>query len=91
MLIMTLNVTLIIIINVEMATKVEMPAIVDKENDEFRTVVHSNPERSNDMPMHSTLVSDCGIARLADPLCCADVHQQVYAVLRMTEKTCRYE
>ena len=30
-------------IDVEKATEVKMPAIVDKENDEF-TVVHSNPE-----------------------------------------------
>ena len=72
-LIMTPNVA------VEKASKVEMPVIVDKENDEF-VVVHVNPERSNGTPTHSTSVSDCSAARLADSVCCTDVNQQ------MTEK-----
>ena len=64
-----------------------MPAIVDKENDEF-VVVHSNPEWSNGTPTHNTLVTTliaAQLARLADPLCCADVHQQV---LCMTDSIC---
>ena len=65
--------------DVEKASKVEMPVIVDKESDEF-VVVHVNPERFNSTPMHSTLVSDCSTARLADSVFCTDVNQQ------MTEK-----
>ena len=69
MLIMTPNV------DIEKATEVEMPAIVDKENDEF-AVVHANPEWSNVTPTQNTPVSDCSPARLPDPFV-VDVHQQV--------------
>ena len=50
MLIMTPNV------DVEKASEVEMPVIVDQESDEF-VVVHVNPERSNGTPTHNTSVS----------------------------------
>ena len=55
-------------VDVEKATEVKMPAIVDKENDEF-TVVHSNPEWTNGT---CTPVSDC--MQHGTALCCADVH-----------------
>ena len=56
-------------VDIEKATEVEMPAIVDKENDEF-AVVHANPEWSNVTPTQNTPVSDCSPVRLPDPLCC---------------------
>ena len=60
---------------VKKASEVEMPVIVDKENDEF-VVVHVNPERTPT----SVSTSDYSTARLADSVCCIDVNQQ------MTEK-----
>ena len=60
-------------VDIDKASEIEMPVIVDKENDE-----HFNPEWSNGMPMHSTLTSDCSTARLSDPVCCADLNQKCH-------------
>ena len=60
-------------VDIDKASEIEMPVIVDKVNDE-----HFNPEWSNGMLMHSTSTSDCSTARLSDPVCCADVNQKCH-------------
>ena len=59
-----------------------MPATVDEENEEFNYNSRLYTPILDGLAERLRTVA----AQLADPLCCADVHQQVYALSQMTEK-----